>query len=81
MYEGIGPRERHRGLYDEMADNLKIIRLEVEKTLLNSTSLPCTQSTILMDIFNNLVELTIIALRHDNAQFNEARFRQRISCR
>lgn len=55
-------------LYDELANSMGQYVHEL-------TLLPSTHTQTLMPISNKLMESMVAALRHDNALFNEARFR------
>jgi hypothetical protein len=70
MYEDLSPSSKSCGLYDELADDLAKFLKEINVLRENGTVLA---------LATGLVEAIVIALRHDNANFNEARFRKRIS--
>ena len=77
MFEGIAPKERHRGLYDEMADVLNNVRQKAEWCTECSAN-TCTHATFVHTLLNDMVDKLALALHRDNAHFNEARFRKRI---
>jgi hypothetical protein len=66
MYEDLSPSSKSCGLYDELADDLAKFLKEINVLRENGTVLA---------LATGLVEAIVIALRHDNANFNEARFK------
>lgn len=69
MWEELSPSTPKVGLYDELAKDLGLfVRL-----------LHNTHATVSHETFSMLIEMIIVALRHDNPHFNEARFRARIA--
>lgn len=70
MYEELSPSSKSCGLYDELADDLAKFLQEINGLRENGAMLA---------LATGLVEAIVVALRHDNAAFNEARFRKRIA--
>lgn len=68
-YEHLSPQHHATFLYDELAWDIR----EAYLPLLDSTHTSIPKAT-----FDVLIERIIAALRHDNALFNEARFRHSI---
>lgn len=70
MYEDLSPSSHACGLYDELAYDLG--------SYLRGLSI-CSADSAMCALALELVQLVVVALRHDNATFNEARFRLRIN--
>lgn len=80
MWEDIAPVSNSTGLYDELAEDLVALRhsLSLGSALICRTD-SCTNATFPVHIiFDSFVNMVILALRHDNPHFNEARFRRRL---